>query len=548
MIGKTFKNLRRLQEILTVFATHGFGEFIEAAGLTKYLSSQEKMAISLDMTPPVRLRKAFEKLGPSFIKLGQMLSVRADLIPTDYRKEFQGLQDSVSPLPTAEIRAQIEKGLDLPLDELFDAFEEMPIGSASIGQVHRARLKDGTDVVMKVRRPGIEALVQRDISILYMLANLLDRFVPQLAVVNPLGIVEEFSRAMTQELDFINEARNTSRFEKNFKDTPAVVIPGVHWQLSSNRVLTLDYLPGVKLSDKQGLKDSGANLPAVADVGLRAFMRMVFEHGFFHGDLHGGNVLVLSDDRIGLLDFGLVGRIDRYMLEAIAGILVALVARDFRRVADSLTEIAEKGEMVDRDTFARDLARVLEPQLDSDSLSTIDTGKVLTDLFDVAQRHGLRVPQDLLLLIRSLIALESMGRELDPNIDVLRVITEFAKTLAVDRYKPERLLIDAVMALRDFADMGKELPRQVQFLLRRLERDQLNLGIQVRDARYYDLWERVGFRLSCALVASGGLVAASVAGSSSLPGAMGLLFSVSATGLLVASLARGLWDRLMPKK
>ncbi len=543
MIGKTFKNLRRLQEILGVFATHGFGEFIDAAGLSKYLSKEEKTAISLDVAPPVRLKKAFEKLGPSFIKLGQMLSVRADLIPTEYRREFLALQDNVQPLPSQEIRAQIEKGLDLPLNELCESFEETPVGSASIGQVHRVRLKDGTDVVMKVRRPGIEALVQKDVSILYMLANLLDRFVPQLAVINPLGIVEEFSHAMAQELDFINEARNTSRFEKNFADDPQVVIPGVHWQLTSNRVLTMDYLDGVKLSDKEGLKQCGANLPVVADEGLRAFMRMVFEDGFFHGDLHGGNVLVLSENRIGLLDFGLVGRIDRAMLEAIAGILVALVARDFRRVADSLTQIAERGERVDRDLFARDLARVLEPQLDSESLSTIDTGKVLTDLFDVAQRHGLRVPQDLLLLIRSLIALESMGRELDPNINVLQVISEFAKSLAVDRYKPERLLIDAVMALRDFADMGKELPRQLQLILRRMERDQLNLGVKIRDPHYLGMWERLGFRLSCALIASGGLIAAGQAGSDSLPGALGMLFSLGATGLLVVSLVRGLLGR-----
>ncbi len=542
-INQAFKNIKRLQRIGTVLVAHGFGPFLDESGLLRFIPFVGSKPGGQTASIPVGLRRSFEELGTTFVKLGQMLSIRPDLIPQEFIVEFRKLQDQLPPVDVNEIRAQVEKELDLPLEEAYDDFQPLPIGAASIAQVHRARLKDGTEVVVKVRRAGIREEVETDLSILFAVADILDRYWGERAPINPRAIVNEFASVVRRELDFIREAQNIERFFQNFEEDENVVIPTVFWPLTGRRVLTMSYLCGTPLREVEELRKQGRDLKRLARVGVETFFKMVFRHGFFHGDIHGGNVLVLDEGVIGIIDFGVVGRLDGRLLEDVASLFLSLVTRDFRALARQYLRIAADGGNADPEELARELQSVIEPLLGL-SLAKIDAGAVLMDLAGVAQRHRLQVPQDLLLLFRAITTLDAIGRELDPDFDVIEAASEFAGSIMVDRYKPERLLVDLVGAIRDLADLGRDMPGQLSGIMRQAERGKLGVGVHVHDRRTLSALKREGWRVSTAILAVGGALTlglSQVSGSFGFAGFLGLLLLLGGgAGIVISNL---LWNK-----
>lgn len=523
-INRTFKNIKRLQEIATVFVAHGFSEIVEDVGLARFVPTKEVDPDSKSRSVPTRLRMAFDELGPTFVKLGQMLSLRPDLIPADIAAELKKLQDKAHPLPFSEIRKQIEDEFQCEPELLFGEIEEQPLGQASIAQVHRSTLPDGRVVVVKVRRTGIESVIECDLSLLFTIAKLLDDYVPAVSVYNPIAIVDEFARVIRAELDFMQEAQHIDRFRKNFEGSPTIEIPEVFWDLSGRQVLTMSYLDGLPLSRIEAIRAAGYDTRAIAEAGAQAFLKMVFIDSYFHGDIHGGNVLVLKDGRLGLLDFGVVGHLDSRLLRDVASLFLAILSRDFRTVARTTLSMSSGSSErhVSDEAFARDLEAVLEPLLGL-ALKDIQTGQVLDQLASVARRHGLQIPQDLMLLGRAMGSLEGLARELDPEFNVFEKLGEYAGPVIAERYKPERLMGDLVSGLRELADLSRDLPGQVQSLLRNAEQGHFAVEVKLRDKAVYAALRRESYRLTSAVLLSGGAISLAIAHTRENSGAVGIL-------------------------
>ncbi len=413
------------------------------------------------------MRMAFEELGPTFVKLGQVLATRPDLIPEDFVEEFKKLHDQVSSLPFSEIRRILEREMSAPLDQVFKEIDPTPHGSASIAQVHRATLLDGTAVVIKVQRPGIERIISEDVSILYYLADLLQKYVPETRVFNPPAIVDEFFRTLELETNFIIEANNIRRFQENFKGDPNVVIPNVFFEFSTQKVLVLELLRGIPLSQKASLAQEGVEPLEVMRTGLRAYFKQVFKDGLFHGDLHAGNLFILPQSKIGLIDFGIVGRLNRKTQDAIANMFVALYYEDYERVAYEYVEMAPYSSEVNVDRFAKDLKDLLAPHFGL-SLKNIDFGKLLMDSTAVAARNRLILPSELMLFFKSIVTVEGMARMIVEDFNLLDYAMEFADEIVKTRYGTDRVKEEVILFSRDTSQLLKGLPRQLKQFIRRV--------------------------------------------------------------------------------
>lgn len=423
---------------------------------------------------------AFEQLGPTFVKLGQLLATRPDLIPLEFSQEFRKLHDQVAGVPKSEIESILSAHFGAPLTEVFASFDETPLAAASIAQVHRARLKDGSDVVVKIQRPGIERTIRDDIRILRGLAELADRYIPEMRPYNLRGIIEEFGRSMEMEVNFIIEANNVRRFAANFANDPYVKIPFVHSEYTGRRVLVLEALNGIPLSQSGALKQDGIDPEEVLKRGLRAYMKMVYSDGLFHGDLHAGNVLLLPNNKIGLIDFGIVGRLNRKTQSAIANMFLALAEEDYDRLAYIYVDIAPYSERVDVDQFARDIRDLIAPYFGL-TLKNVNMGRLLMDSTAVAAQHGLILPSELVMFFKSAVSLEGMGRLILKDFDFLSYSLEFAKDLIQVHLDPKRVLSDASVLARDMNSLVATLPRQLKQVLRKLNDPDFSIQIRSQD-------------------------------------------------------------------
>ena len=483
----TLKDVGRMRQISVVLIRHGFGHLVRGV-----LRNDKVLAVELgefsaetpDKKPTTpsdglalheRLPLVLQELGPTFVKLGQILSTRPDLIPKEYCAALTCLQDNVTALPVGDIRKVIETSLGQPVEALFDEFSETPLACASIAQVHTARLKSGESVVIKVQRPGVREIIEADLNILHILARKLEEAFPEASAFEPTAIAMEFDRAIRRELDFTGEARNSARFTKNFADWPLVHIPKVYAERSSDRVLVMERLYGVKISE--AVRDHA--MGAIANEIVRMLFKQVFEDGFFHGDLHPGNLFVLEDKRIGLIDFGLVGRMSPAMRESLADLLLNLSLRSYEGVARSLYDLSLKSETVNYSAWERDIGDLMDQHLASTSLAEVDFGAVLRDLIDGAIRHRVRVPPDYAMFFKALITVEGIGKQISPDLDVVAVCQPYVQDLIAKRYQPEALLRTTVDTMQAFGKLGRRLPGSLQQILQQI--DDRNLGIQVND-------------------------------------------------------------------
>ncbi len=463
-----------------MFANHGFHGLAVRAKLGRFVLDRFITKDIEHLSQPERIRMSFEQLGPTFVKLGQLLATRPDLIPAEYSNEFKKLHDQVSGVPFSDIEGILVAHFGAPLSEVFASFDEVPLAAASIAQVHRARLRDGSSVVVKVQRPGIEKVIQDDLQILHALAELADRYVPEVRPYNLKGIVAEFGRSMEFETNFVIEANNVRRFQANFADDPDIKIPMVYGEYTGRRVLVLEMLEGIPMSHSSALKQEGLDREEVLKRGLKAYMQMVYSDGLFHGDLHAGNVLLMPNSRIGLIDFGIVGRLNRKTQNAIANMFLALAEEDYDRLAYLYVDMAPFTERIDVDQFARDIRDMIAPYFGL-TMKNVNMGRLLLDSTGVASRHGLVLPAELVMFFKSIVSLEGMARMVLKDFDFLTYSLDFAKELVQVKMEPKRMFSDASVMARDMNSLVAFLPRQIKQVLRRLNDPDFHLQVRSTD-------------------------------------------------------------------
>jgi len=477
VIRETFQDLNRLRQIAMIAGRHGFGELLERGGLWRILGRKEQVEVSPESrraSTAHRFRLLLNELGPTFIKLGQILSTRADLLPAEFIEELSILQDHVPPFPLVELRAQVESSLGKPVAELFAQIEPEPLAAASIAQVHRAATLAGEAVVVKVQRPGIFEQIRADLSVLHYMARILEALVEETGIYKPTGIVEEFERAIFEELDFLNEASNVKAFFRTHEERAYLRIPRVYDELSSPTVLTLEYLPGVKISQVDLSKHDRTQLSRIL---VESAFRQIFEDGLFHGDPHPGNLLVMENDVLALLDFGVVGRITPQMQQTLVMLVLAVALKDPDSVARIIYRVGIPDARANLSGFRADIEMLLSEYLPT-SLGKVDTPALLRQLLDLAVKYRIRIPKEYALLSRAAITLEGILRTLHPELNVMEIGLPYAKELLLGKYDPSQLqggLLRTLFRLQGFAS---DLPVQLSQILMDLESGKFAINIR----------------------------------------------------------------------
>ena len=484
MLKEAFQDLNRLRQIATAVTRHGFGAYLDSARLPRKEAEALREAAAAaaaagvppapDRKAAVRFRQLLLDLGPTFIKLGQLLSSRPDILPSHWIDELAQLQDSVPPIPLAEVRREIERGLGRPVAELFAWLDDRPLASASIAQVHRARTHGGAEVVVKVQRPGTRERIEADLPLLRHLAWLLEAVVEETGVSTPTGMIEEFEKAIHEELDFGNEARNARAMAEASRDLPFLVIPAVHGDLSSPTVLTLDYVEGKRVDELPA--GEGYDPEQVARHVIEAAFRQLFEKGIFHGDPHPGNVLVLPGNRVALLDFGLVGRLTRPMQEALVLLVVAVALRDPATLARLLNKIGVPDQHSPVSDFRADIQAMLDRYLGL-KLDEIQATSLLRDLLDLAIQHRIRVPKEYAVLSKAAVTVEGMIRRLYPRMNVLEVGLPYARELLVQRLGLGDAGGTVMKSLLAMQALAQDVPGQLAQILVDVESGKLRVNV-----------------------------------------------------------------------
>lgn len=460
------RNANRLREILTILSKYGLADWMSRLEIERFkelLKSRDGSALT-QLSHEARIRLALTELGTTFIKFGQMLSTRADLIGPALACELSALQEGAPADPPAAARATVEAELGQPLGDLFAEFDDQPIASASIGQVHRARLRNGQAMVVKVQHPGIEARVRIDLDILVGLAELAEQFSPELCRYRPRSTAAEFQRLLLRELDFGREERNLQQFAANFAANNSVRFPRPLSELSTSRVLTMEYLAGVKLNEPARLDELGFDREEIARRGAEIYLEMIFRDGFYHADPHPGNFLVLPGGVIGLLDCGMVGRLDDELREQIEEMLLAVVNRDANRLSAIIMRLASVPTPFDQAGLSVDLAELVGYH-GGRPLQQFELGKALTDLTEIVRRYQIVLPNGVALLIKVLVMLEGTSRLLNPRFNLTELIQPYQKQLIRRRLSPARHLQKLRRLWNEWEYLGEVLPRSlVDFL------------------------------------------------------------------------------------
>jgi len=544
-INRNIRSIRRYLNIGRVLSKYGFDQALEMLGLADLVLRSRRVfkggTPGIDhLSAAERLRLAMEELGPTFVKLGQLLSTRPDVIPQTFILEFEKLQDNVPSFPFEEVRAQITKELGQPVESLFKEIDPEPLAAASIAQVHRARLMSGEEVVIKVRRPGIVQIVESDISALVALAALAERHLPGSEIYDPAGLVREFARTIRREMDFAREGHTIEKFRENFSGTSWMHFPRVYWQQTAAGVLTMEYVDGIKVSDHARLDLQGNDRKIIAKRGADAFLEMVLTHGFFHGDLHPGNVLILPGNVICLLDYGIVGRLDESLKTFLADILYAIVNRDMDEIVSLLLFAGDISDDIDIRKLKRDLFSFIDGYYEI-PLREIKVGRMLMEFIEVITLYTIRIQPDLMLLIKSLVLIEGMGRCLDPDFNMVEQLRPVITRSLRQKYSPLRISRDINATLLSYLNLARTLPRDLKEITNRINRNKFKIDLEHRGLdKFTTEFDRSVNRLSISMI-----LAAMIIGSSIImqtdkgPKFMG--FPVLAfTGYSVAALI-GLW-------
>ncbi len=501
---ETFKNIGRIEEIAGVFVKYGFGYLVNRFNLPlKKRHPPEEHRLSR----AERLRTAFEELGPTFVKFGQLLSLRIDLLPDDVTTELKKLQDAVPPFPVKDVKAVITEELGSPVEELYGTFIEGPLAAASIGQVHRATLKDGSEVIVKVQRPGIEETIREDLSIMAGLARLLERYVHESRRFDPVGLVEEFERVITRELDFTLEGRSGERFKRNFEGDERVHVPEVYMELTGKKVLTTAFSSGRKISEFTAAET--AYRQELARRVNAIFLKQIHEDGFFHADPHPGNIFVMEDGSICFHDFGIVGELDGKTMEDLADLFFAFIERDMDGIADAYTSMGMIDVEIDREAFKRDIGDFIGAYY-TRSMKEFSFAEVMRNLILIGKQYDIKVKREFLLLGKTLMTVESLVRSLDPEFNLIENIRPYATTLLMRRFAPKMSRSDIYKALRDLNRLSRTLPSDIVRFIKNISEEGLELKLKHEKLESLEAHiDKASNRLSFSLI-----IAAIIVGSS----------------------------------
>jgi len=529
-IPQIYRHLARWREILAVLSRFGLADWISRLGpefAKDLIKDREGVAIARH-TWPTRIRLALTELGPAFIKLGQLLSTRPDLVGTELAAELQHLQDDVPATPPEAVRASVEKDLRRSLEEVFAEFEPKALASASIGQVHRARLRSGERVVVKVQHPDVQRKFQVDLEILVGLSQW-GEMIPELAIHRPRAIATELQRTLRRELDFGRELRNMQEFGRSFAGDPTVRIPKPFPEFSSNRVLTMELVEGIKLVETERLRAAGIDLNEVARRGANLYLKMIFADGFYHADPHPGNLVLMQGNVIGLLDYGMVGRIDERLLEDMEELFLAVTSLDAEHLASVITRVGAIPGELDRSALTLDLADYLA-HYGSQSLEELDLSGSLNELIDLIHRYHICLPARMAMLLKVLVTLEGTAKYLSPKFSLLGVMRPYRKRMLLRRFSMGR-------QVRKMRRVSWELRRLLDILPRSLS----EIVEQVQAGKFDVHLDHRGLEPSVNRLVLGMLASALFLGSSllistdvhplvygvSLPGSLGILTSLA---------------------
>jgi ubiquinone biosynthesis protein len=485
------RDLHRLHEIATILIRYGWGDIVRLLGLANVLERagrilhwQTTTEISR-LDPAVRIRLALEELGPTFIKFGQLMATRVDLFPPAWIVEFEKLHQRVPPSDYAAVHAELTKALGRPPEEAFAKFEAEPMAAASIAQVHRAVLPDGTPVVVKVRRPGIEAKIEADLRILEHAAKLVEAEMPDLRRYQPVRMVGEFRRSIRRELDLVREARNIDKFARNFAQDETVKIPRVFWEYTSHAVNVQEEILGMKGVNRTVLQEAGLDPLLLGSRGSDVVLKMVLLDGYFHADPHPGNIIFLPGNRIGIIDFGMVGHLTEKRRNEIVNLLHAIVFRDEIAMLEVLLDWAGDAE-VDETRLAHDLSELVF-SYDDLRIKDVKIGTLLQDITTIMRDNSLVLPADLTLLFKTFITLEGLGQQLNPDYHMVDQITPFIEKVIADRYTPQALWARGRKNLHEIASVVSGLPRDLSHLLREARRGRMRIDLDLKRLDHFGL-------------------------------------------------------------
>lgn len=539
------RDLGRLHDIASILIRYGFGDMVKRLGLERLL---EKAGRALNWTrfeellrldPPQRVRKAMEEMGPTFIKFGQILATRVDLFPPDWITEFEKLHDRVPPLPFEKLRSQIEEDLSGSVSEVFVEFDETPLAAASIAQVHRARLPDGQQVIVKIRRPGIRPTIEADLRLLERLVGIVEHEFPDVSRFHPQEVLRQFKISLRNELDLLTEGRNTERAADNFAGDPTIVIPKVYWEYCGERINVQQYIEGIAGRDLKALDATGLDRKILAQRGADAVLKMVLIDGFFHADPHPGNFIFLPENRLAFIDFGMVGSLSESRRDQVVDMLNAIVVRDAATVVDVLLDWAgEPAPSTER--LVAEVGMFID-KYHGVALKQLRLGDMLTEMTSLMRDHQLTLPPDLTMLFKALITLEGTGRQLDPDFDIVAQATPLLQQASVLRYHPDTLLRKGRRNLASLMSVLSALPQDIRRLMRLLRSGAVNVHVDLSQLdRFGMLMDRAASRLTVGMV-----TASLIIGSSIVMTVSGgpTLFGLPALGVLgfTAAGIGGLW-------
>ncbi|MBI5682192.1 MAG: AarF/ABC1/UbiB kinase family protein [Deltaproteobacteria bacterium] len=475
----TYKSIKRIRQILSVFIKYGFYPLVEKTHLHSIISFTQRVigrrkGGKEELSVAERFRLAFEELGPTFIKLGQILSTRPDMLPDDFIKEFLRLQDCVPPFAYNDVIKTIEDEFGKKTDALFTSIDKEPVAAASIAQVHQAITKDGKDVVIKVQRPNICENINLDISILKYMAIHIVKYMPESSIYDPVGLVDEFSKAILKEMDFTLEASYTEKIRGNFSGDERVVIPKVYWELTGKKIITMERVSGIKIDNTQKLASLGISAEKVALLVISLFFKQVFEHRLFHGDLHSGNIFVISEDKVAFVDFGIAGKVSKDMMNNLAAIFTGLIEQDLDKLIKIYTNMGLLGEDVDKDAFRTEYQDMLLHYFNR-PFKFIRLGEVIRDYIRIASRYNIMVPRDLLLLNKCIFELEGLAKVLYPDIDILKEGQKFANDLIKRDVGLGAAAYDTIAAVNDYKDFIRVFPQQLNQIFRKMVQDKFTI-------------------------------------------------------------------------
>ncbi|MGC4378351.1 AarF/UbiB family protein [Fictibacillus sp. Mic-4] len=482
MLMKRMQHINRYREIVTVLAKHGFGYIMKEVGLFHMLSLPKRMAADLNSNEPKplgkRLRLVMEELGPTFIKLGQLLSIRRDIIPEQLAIELENLQDKVTPVNSLIIKQTIKEELGASCEEIFEHFENQSLAAASIGQVHKAILKSGETVVVKVRRPNIETQVDSDIEILRDIARLVEHRYDWAKQYQIRDIIDELAQAIKSEMDYTQEGRNAEKISRQFENDDNILIPAVFWDYSTKKVLTTEYIDGKKYAALNDDGDEHWNKKIIAERIVHSFLNQVLMGGVYHGDPHPGNLLFLPENKIAYIDFGQIGVLSDEMKKNFASLIIGLMKKDTDILIRTISRMAITSEDIKEGKLRQDLDDLREKYYNI-PLSKIKIGESITDLFNVTQRHRIMIPKDYTLLGKALITVEGMVKNLDPELSLIHLAEPFGKKLILERFHPVRAATKLWEELTDFANVTFRLPGLLRKTLMKINKGQVRLEMEL---------------------------------------------------------------------